>query len=146
MRPVFARLCSIIVKHRDQITLRCTVSRPARSVAPKTETKFPHLYYYRNLALIILRRSFTIYTYSGPLVSNLSQTLPLPALGSKEGSGRHGLNVLRLIQVIVTWLTLTHLAEMHAEPVFDIAFCCHTRQHLNLKWIWLGGWTDSVSI
>ena len=43
---------------------------------------------------------------------------------------------------------LTLWAEMHGEPVFDIAWCCqHHRmghgQHLNLKWIWNDGCAKS---
>ena len=58
---------------------------------------------------------------SGPCaVSNLSQTFQCPALESKGGLGRHGLNVWRLMSVIVAWLALTRKIEMHGEKVFDI--------------------------
>ena len=77
--------------------------------------------------------------YSRPRpVSNLSQTLWFPALESKEGLGRYGRNVVRLMSVIVAWLALTHKTEMHGEMVFVIAWCCQPYrmghgQHLNPK-------------
>ena len=80
-------------------------------------------------------------------VSNLSQTFRSPAPEGKEGWGRHGLNVSRLISVIVAWLGLTHKTEILGEPVFGIAWCCQSHwmghgQQPNLKmdmmiWWWL---------
>ena len=48
-------------------------------------------------------------------VSNLSQTFRFSALESNEGLERHGLNVWRLISVIVAWLTLTYLAGVRTD-------------------------------
>ena len=42
-------------------------------------------------------------------VSNLWQTFRFPALVNKEGLGRHGLNVWRLMSISVAWLASTHL-------------------------------------
>ena len=81
--------------------------------------------------------------YSGRRpVSILSQTFRFPALESKESLARHGLDVWRLVSVIVAWLALTRKAEMHGQSVFDMAWCNQPRrmghrQHLNLKWIWM---------
>ena len=41
-------------------------------------------------------------------VSKLSQTFQFPALERKDGLGRHGLNVWRLMSKRVAWLALTH--------------------------------------
>ena len=51
-------------------------------------------------------------------VSNLWQTFWLPALEIKEGLGRHGLKVWRLMSMIVAWLALTHKPEIHGKLVF----------------------------
>ena len=57
-------------------------------------------------------------------VSNPWQTFWFPALENKEGLGRHGLNVWRLMSVIVACLALTHKTEMHGKLVFDKTWCC----------------------
>ena len=59
----------------------------------------------------------------------------------------HGLNLSRLMSVIVAWLGLIHKTEMHGEPVFGVAWCCQPHwmghgPHPNLKmdvmiWWWL---------
>ena len=77
-------------------------------------------------------------------VWNLSQTSHFPALESKEGLGKHGLNVWRPMSVSVALLALTHCTEMHGEPVFNIACCCQPHrmghgQHFNLR-MDLDGW------
>ena len=91
--------------------------------------------------------------YSRPRsVSNLSQTFRFPALETKEGLGRHCLNVWRLMSVIVAWLALTRKTEMHGELVFDTSGAanlieCDTGQHLNSLqpsdaiWWQRSGWT-----
>ena len=144
-RHVFTLLSSTAAKRRDQITLNCsdsaamTLSWPAGFVSLKTETKHPQLHYYRNMTLRILRLSFTVShsdgmdMYSGPgPVSILSQTFWFLVLDSKEGLWRRGLDVWRLIQVFVAWLTLAHKTEMHGEPVFDMAWCCQS--HGDTEW------------
>ena len=78
------------------------------------------------------------------LLSNLSQTFHFPALESKEGLGKHGLNVWRPMSVSMAKLAFTHCTEMHGEPVFNIACCCQPHrmghgQHFNLR-MDLDGW------
>ena len=144
-RHVFTLISSTAAKRWDQITLNCsdsaamTLSWPAGFVSLKTETKHPQLHYYRNMTLRILRLSFTVShsdgmdMYSGPgPVSILSQTFWFLVLDSKEGLWRRGLDVWRLIQVFVAWLTLAHKTEMHGEPVFDMAWCCQS--HGDTEW------------
>ena len=106
-RPAFARLCSTVAKHGDQITLNCSDSAAMAvpwstgSVALNTKMKHPHLRYYVNL-----------YTEVRP-VSKLSQTLRLPTLEIKGSIKRHGLNVWRLVSISVAWLALTNKTVMH---------------------------------
>ena len=86
-KPVFTWLCSMVVKRGDHIALNCsgstaiTVPWSIGSVASTTEMRYAQLHYYKNLASIISRQSFTVddsdgmAMYNGPrLVSNLSQT------------------------------------------------------------------------
>ena len=61
------------------------------SMASKTETNHPQLYYNKNLALRILPRSFAAGDSDGMAmdivscpVSNVEQIFPFPALESKE--------------------------------------------------------------
>ena len=59
-------------------------------------------------------------------------------LESKEGLGRHGLVVWRLMSISVAWLELTRKAEMHGDLVFEIAWRSQPNrmghgQHLNLN-------------
>ena len=77
-----------------------------RWICVKTETKYPQLHYYRNLALTTSSRSFTVDHSDGMamwnrprLISNLSQTFRFPAPKGQEGLGRHGLNVWRLMSM-----------------------------------------------
>ena len=121
---------SMVAKREDQIALNCSgpaamaVPWSVGSVASKTETKHPQPHYYRNLIFRMLRWPFALFDsdgmaiYSGPRpVSNLSQTSQFPALESKEGLGRHGLNESRLMSMSVAWLALTYWTEMYGKPV-----------------------------
>ena len=72
--------------------------------------------------------------WSGGSVSQKTETKH-PQLHYYKGLGRHGLNVWRLMAIIVDWLVLT---EIQGEPMFDAAWCCQSiriehRPHLNLN-------------
>ena len=137
------------------IGARCCVAwwEFRKSVTPKTKMKHPQLHCCRNLELRILRQFFAVgesngmATYSGLRhASNISQTFRLPALESKEGIGRHSLNVWRRMSILVAWLALTRRQEMHGEPVFDRAWRCQQHrishgQHHYLK-MDIDGWMD----
>ena len=117
------------------------------------ETKHLQLYYCKNLALRILRRSLAVGNsdgmamYSGPRpVSNLPETLRFQARGSKERLGKHDLNAWRLISV--AWLAFTHKAEMLGESVFDVAWCCQpiewdTGSTFILGYGWMAWWEQA---
>ena len=122
-------------------------------MAPKTNTKHPYHHYYRNLELRILLKSSTVSgsngvdTYIMPRpVSNLSENFRFSALECKESLKKSGLNVWRLMSVIVAWLALTCKTEMHAKPLFNIFWCCPPHrighgQHPHLK-LDMDGWMD----
>ena len=86
--------------------------------------KTPGNHYSRNLALRI--------------ISNLSQTWSCAAPKGEEGLERRGRNVWRMMPDNVACLVLTRKIKRHLEPVFDVAWCCHTYrmgpgQHPNFK-------------
>ena len=61
-----------------------------------------------------------------------------PSLESKGGLERHGLNVWRLMPVIVAWLALSQKTEMYGNPVLGMDWCFQLHrmghgQHFNLK-------------
>ena len=131
--PAFAWLCSMVEKRGNQkntsfgSSTAMTAPWSVGSVAWKTEMKHSQLHCYRNLTSRTSHRSFTVGDSDGMAmynrlhhVSNLLQTFRFLALERKEGPGRHGLIVWRLMSISVAQLALTHLAEMHGEPVFDI--------------------------
>ena len=70
---------------------------------------------------------------------------------SKEGLERRGLNVWRLMSVIVAWQALTPKTKMYRAPEFD--WCCQPHEmrpghHLNLKMDmdgWMQGWVRGNS-
>ena len=87
-----------------------TMSWAIGSVAPETETKHPQLHYYENLELMILRQSFAVEDSDGIHIYNVPHPVtdfPIPGTRGRERPKRHGLNVWRLMSVIVAWLPLT---------------------------------------
>ena len=114
----------------------------ARSVVSKTETKHPQLHYYTNLALRMLRRPFAVGDSDGMAIQwfksciNSITNFPFTGIKNKEGLGRHGLNMWRLVSMSLTCVALTHKTEMHGEPVFDVGW---DTDSTFLKWIWMVG-------
>ena len=71
---------------------------------------------------------------------------PFLALECEEGLERRGLNVWRLMSVIMAWLALTCKTKTHRELVFDVAcYQTHRMGHgQHPKW-WMNGWMDGNS-
>ena len=117
------------------------------SVASNTG-KTPSASQLQNLALSILRRSFIISSSDGMAMACIKTITNFLIPGTwRQGRPRKTWSECVKTNVHECGLAET---EMHGELLFSIAWCCQPHrmahgQHLNLNWIWMGGWSQATS-
>ena len=128
---------------KDHAIIRWTCGIKERNEAPPASPL--HKHGIEDITSVLHYRRLRCYGYYRGLhnVSNLSQTFRFPAIENKEGHGRHGLNVWKLMSVSKCGLACVDPQDRdvcRAGVRHSLVLSTHRMghwRHLNLKWNWM---------